>query len=187
MYNIIHAWRPTDRRPEDDARGRTPRRPSNACAQGAREARGYRFIRGATQVRGRVGLVTPCVGATRTACHERRARNLRSGLRRVWTQVQATQTASTVTGVHSQGSPETGAPARTRSGAPPTGADKEASHLSLLVRSLRRAPGTSRNLLLRGNVITPDNTREVLPMSPVCFVTYVAGCTLGFFSRMSRN
>ena len=97
MYNIIHARRPTDRRPKADARGRTPGRSSNACAQGARETRGYRFIRGATQVRGRVGLVTPRVGATRTASHERRSRNLRSGLRRVWTQAQAPQTASTVT------------------------------------------------------------------------------------------
>ncbi len=127
MYNIIHARRPTDRRPEADARGRTPGHPSNACAQGAREARGYRFIRGATEVRGRVGLVTPQVGATRTASHERRARNLRSGLRRVWTQAQANQTASTVT------------------------------------------------------------TGKLLPMCPVCFVTYVGGCTIRFFLLFFRK
>ena len=147
MYYIIHARRPTDRRPEADARGRTPGRSSNACAQGTREARGYRFIRGATQVRGRVGLVTPRVGATRTASHERRSRNLRSGLRRVWTQAQAPQTASTVT--------------RSIPRVPPFFVTYERGDAG--PASLRG----DRNLLLLGSVITPDN--------PWQSVTYVPG------------
>ena len=171
MYNIIHARRPTDRRPEADARDRTPGRPSNACAQGARQARGYRFIRGDTEVRGRVGLVTPRVGATRTASHERRARNLRSGLRRVWIQAQAPQTASTVTGSIPR--------------VPPF-----FRHL----RERRPRPGLvpgprlrdERNLLLVRNLITPDDTRKLSPMSPVCFVTHVAGCTVIFFLCINR-
>ena len=186
MYNIIHARRPTDRRPEADARGRTPGRPSNACAQGAREARGYRFIRGDTEVRGRVGLVTPRVGATRTASHERRARNLRSGLRRVWIQAQAPQTASTVTGsiprvppffvTYERGDP---GPASFRGPAYGSGQGGFASFIS---RPLPPAgPRNERNLLLVRNLITPDDTRKLSPMSPVCFVTHVAGCTVESF------
>ena len=187
MYNIIHAWRPTDRRPEAHARGRTPGRPSNACAQGAREARGYRFIRGATEVRGRVGLVTPQVGATRTASHERRARNLRSGLRRVWTQAQAPQTASTVTRSIPRVPPfssltREASPAR-RSRRGPAYGSGQGGFASFISRPLPPAgPRRERNLLLLGNVITPDNARKLLPMSPVCFVTYVAGCTWLFLA-----
>ena len=48
-------------------------------------------------------------------------------------------------------------------------------------------PRRERNLLLLGNVITPDNARKLLPMSPVCFVTYVAGCTISFFSTFFRK
>ena len=102
MYNITRARRPTDRRPEADAGGRTPRRLPDACTQGTREARGYRVVGGAAEVRGRVGLdvLPPCVRAPRTASHERGARELRSGLRGVWTQAQAPQAASAVNFTH---------------------------------------------------------------------------------------
>ena len=98
MYNITHARRPTDRRPEANARGRTPGGPPDACARGAREARGHWLIGGVAKVLGRVGFVDlpTRLGAPRTTSHERRARELRSSLRCVWTQTQATKAASTV-------------------------------------------------------------------------------------------
>jgi hypothetical protein len=98
MYNITCVRRPTDRRPETDARSRTPGRAPVTCARGACEARGHRALGGTAQVRGRVGLVTvnpSClVGAPRTAAHGKGARELRSGLRGVWTQAETTQAAA---------------------------------------------------------------------------------------------
>jgi hypothetical protein len=104
MYNITRAWRPTDRRPEADARGRTPGRAPVTCARGACEARGYRALGGTAEVRGRVDLVNVnpswLVGAPRTAAHGRGARELRSGLRGVRPQAQTSQGASEVNSVH---------------------------------------------------------------------------------------
>ena len=96
MYNITHARRPTDRRPKANARGGTPGGTPDACARGAREARGHWLVGGAAKVLGRVGFVdlSTRIAAPRTTSHERRARDLRPSLR--WSQTQATKTASTV-------------------------------------------------------------------------------------------
>lgn len=99
MYNITYGWRPTDRRPEAETGGRAAGRPSDACARGTGEARGNRVVGGATEVRGRVGLVdvvTPRVGAPSTASHERGAGVLRSGFCGVRFQASAPQAAPTV-------------------------------------------------------------------------------------------
>lgn len=96
MYNITHARRPTHRRSEADARGRAPGRPSEARPRGTCEARRYRVVGGAAEVRGRMGVVDvlPHLRAARTASHERGARELQSGIRGVRTQAPAPQTAS---------------------------------------------------------------------------------------------
>ena len=99
MYNIIHVWRPTHRRSQADPRGCAPGRPSDARPRGTCEARGCWLVGGASKVRGRMGLLevlTPHARATSTSSHEKGARELRSGLRGVWTQASAPQTASTM-------------------------------------------------------------------------------------------
>ena len=101
MYNITHGPRATHRRSQKDPRSRATGCPSDARTRGTGEARRYRVVGSVAEVRGRVGLVDfllpPHVRTTRTASHQKGARNLRSGLRGVRTQAPPPQTASTMT------------------------------------------------------------------------------------------
>ena len=96
MYNITHAGRPTYRRTQADAGGRTPGRSSDARTQGTCEARRRWIVGGTSKVPGRMGTLQVLIsnaGAKAEAAHETGAGDLRTGLRSIRVQASAPQTA----------------------------------------------------------------------------------------------
>ena len=82
MYNITHVRRPTHRRPQAQARSRTPSASPGAHARGTREAREGRTVGSASKVSGRMGFIQ--LAFLRAACaaaDEEGTRRLRSSLR----------------------------------------------------------------------------------------------------------